>query len=128
MAIVLPVLVLLVFGIIDFGRLLTTEIQLSQAAREGARMAALGAAPSDVAARASQAAPAPGFGGTPVTVPTTSPDMQICPSNASVGQTANVQVNYAFAGILMPAQQPDAAFSVPEDFGEAETEETGAKK
>ena len=41
MAIVLPVLVLLAFGIIDFGRMLNAQIQLSQAAREGVRLAAL---------------------------------------------------------------------------------------
>ena len=55
MAIVLPLLVLLVFGIIDFGRMLNAQIQLSQAAREGVRLAALagGAAYStaDVSAR-----------------------------------------------------------------------------
>ena len=41
MAIVLPLLVALVFGIIDFGRMLNAEIELSQAAREGVRLAAL---------------------------------------------------------------------------------------
>ena len=34
MAIVLPLLVLLVFGIIDFGRMLNAQIEISQAARE----------------------------------------------------------------------------------------------
>ena len=37
MAIVLPVLVLLVFGIIDFGRLYNTQVTLTHAAREGIR-------------------------------------------------------------------------------------------
>lgn len=41
MALVLPLLLLLVFGIIDFGRIFTAEIQLSQAAREGVRLQAL---------------------------------------------------------------------------------------
>jgi Flp pilus assembly protein TadG len=40
-AIVLPVLLLLVFGIIDFGRALNAQIALTQAAREGARLDAL---------------------------------------------------------------------------------------
>ena len=40
-ALVVPILLLLVFGIIDFGRILNAEIQLSQAAREGVRLQAL---------------------------------------------------------------------------------------
>jgi len=42
MALVMPLLILMVMGIIDFGRIFNGEIQLSQAAREGARIAALG--------------------------------------------------------------------------------------
>ncbi len=37
MAIVLPVLLLLVFGIIDFGRLYNTQVTLTHAAQEGIR-------------------------------------------------------------------------------------------
>jgi len=40
-AMVLPLLLLLVFGIIDFGRMLNAKITLNEAAREGARSAAL---------------------------------------------------------------------------------------
>lgn len=42
LALVLPLLLLLVFGVIDFGRMLNTQITLTEAAREGARAAALG--------------------------------------------------------------------------------------
>jgi Flp pilus assembly protein TadG len=42
MALLLPVLLVLVFGIIDFGRALNEQITLTSAAREGARLAALG--------------------------------------------------------------------------------------
>jgi Flp pilus assembly protein TadG len=56
MALVLPVLLVLVFGIIDFGRALNEQITLTSAAREGARLAALGQ--SDVVSR-TQAAAAP---------------------------------------------------------------------
>jgi hypothetical protein len=41
-ALVVPVLLLLVLGMIDFGRLWFTQVSLSQAAREGARLEALG--------------------------------------------------------------------------------------
>jgi Flp pilus assembly protein TadG len=40
-ALVLPILLLLLFGIIDFGRLYFTQITLTDAAREGARVLAL---------------------------------------------------------------------------------------
>ena len=42
MALVLPMLLFVVFGIIDFGRLLNAQITLTEAAREGARAAAMG--------------------------------------------------------------------------------------
>ncbi len=41
-AIVLPLLLLLVFGLIDFGRMLNAQITVTEAAHEGARAAALG--------------------------------------------------------------------------------------
>jgi Flp pilus assembly protein TadG len=40
-ALVLPILLVLVFGIIDFGRLYFTQITLTDAAREGVRVLAL---------------------------------------------------------------------------------------
>jgi Flp pilus assembly protein TadG len=40
-AIVLPVLLFVVFGIIDFGRMLNTQLKLTEAAREGARAAVM---------------------------------------------------------------------------------------
>jgi len=40
-ALVLPVLLLVLFGLIDFGRLLNAQLVVSDAAREGARAAAL---------------------------------------------------------------------------------------
>lgn len=41
-AILLPVLILLLFGIVDFGRAINAQITITQAAREGARLASLG--------------------------------------------------------------------------------------
>jgi len=40
-ALVLPLLLLVVFGLIDFGRMLNAQITLTEAAREGARANAL---------------------------------------------------------------------------------------
>jgi Flp pilus assembly protein TadG len=46
MAVVLPLLLLVLFGIIDFGRLLNQQISLTEAAREGARVASFGGDPT----------------------------------------------------------------------------------
>jgi len=47
-ALVLPVLLLILFGIIDFGRMMNARIVISQAAHEGARAVAIGADPATV--------------------------------------------------------------------------------
>jgi Flp pilus assembly protein TadG len=85
-ALVLPLLLLVVFGIIDFGRMLNAQIQLTQAAREGARWAALGQ--SGVPARVTAAAP----GLSPSTTV-----MSSCPANAAVGASAQVEATYTFS-------------------------------
>lgn len=41
MALILPILILIVFGIIEFGRIFNTKLIVSNAAREGARYAAV---------------------------------------------------------------------------------------
>jgi Flp pilus assembly protein TadG len=98
MAIVLPVLALLVFGIIDFGRMLNAQTEISQAAREGVRLAALAQSnPSYttmIAARVSEAAPNPGFQGGAVTLVGTP---ITCPNVSSL---ATVTAGYHFTGIL----------------------------
>lgn len=45
-ALILPLLVLLVFGMIDFGLLLSDHLALNQTAREAARIYAVGGTPS----------------------------------------------------------------------------------
>jgi Flp pilus assembly protein TadG len=104
MAIVLPLLVALCFGIIDFGRMLNAQIQLSQAAREGVRLAALaggsGYSAADVSTRVAQAAPNPGFGGSGATV---SPAPTMCSTSSGPTDVATVNVTYQFTGILFLA-------------------------
>jgi Flp pilus assembly protein TadG len=85
-ALLLPVLLFLVFGIIDFGRALNAQITLTQAAREGARLAALGE--PNVVSRTRAAA----TGLSPVTVTVTS-----CPAGAGVGVNAVVKASYSFS-------------------------------
>jgi Flp pilus assembly protein TadG len=92
-ALLLPLLLMVVFGLIDFGRALNTQLTLTQAAREGARLAALGTPVSAVAA-ATQAA-ATGLGSS-VTVTVTP-----CPANATQADEAVVRASYVF-GFVTP--------------------------
>jgi Flp pilus assembly protein TadG len=89
-ALLLPVLLLLVFGIIDFGRALNAQITLTQAAREGARLEALGDSTSQVQSRTQTAAT--GLSSVTVTVASS------CPTGAGQnGQDAQVQASYQFS-------------------------------
>jgi len=56
LAIALPLLILILMGIFEFGRAFYTYQVVTNASREGARVAALGGSNSEVAARASSAA------------------------------------------------------------------------
>lgn len=87
-ALVLPLLLLVVFGLIDFGRALNAQITLTQAAREGARAAAL--AQPDVVARAKAAA-------SPLSTVVVS--VTPCPATPSPSADAVVAVRYDFTFI-----------------------------
>jgi Flp pilus assembly protein TadG len=84
-ALLLPMLLLVVFGLIDFGRALNVQITLTQAAREGARLAALGQ--SNVVSRTQAAA----TGLSPVAVTVTA-----CPGGGQAAD-ATVQASYQFS-------------------------------
>lgn len=56
-ALILPVLVMLVFGIIQFGRAYNTTISLTAAAREGARLLSLDGTVAEVETRVRDSAP-----------------------------------------------------------------------
>jgi TadE-like protein len=90
-ALVLPVLLLIVFGIMDFGRALNAQIALTGAAREGARLVALGYPTATVQARV--AAAAPDLSGVTVTVAAS------CPPDAGPAADAQVDVSYPFSFI-----------------------------
>jgi Flp pilus assembly protein TadG len=85
-ALLLPILLLIAFGIIDFGRALNAQITLTQAAREGARLAALNQ--PNVVSRTQAAA----VGLSPVSVSVTS-----CPPGAGQGVNAAVVTSYSFS-------------------------------
>ena len=88
-ALVLPLLLLVLFGIIDFGRALNAQLTLTQAAREGVRLAALGYPNATVEARAQAAAPA--LSGVTVTV------AAACAPGAGPTADAQVNVRYSFS-------------------------------
>jgi Flp pilus assembly protein TadG len=90
MAIVLPLLLLILFGIIDFGLMLNRQILLTEAAREGARAAALGGSDDDV-----NAAIARVLGSTPPTATS----VQRCPADLASAHdaAATVELRYRYA-------------------------------
>jgi Flp pilus assembly protein TadG len=91
-ALLLPLLLLLVFGIIDFGRALNAQITITQAAREGARLGALGVASATIVTKTKAAAV--GLSPVPTVVPGTA-----CPVGAAAGVDATVTVTYTFSYI-----------------------------
>jgi Flp pilus assembly protein TadG len=86
-ALLLPMLLLLVFGIIDFGRALNAQITLTQAAREGARLASLGQSSANVSTATTNAA----TGLKPVTVTVTT-----CQPSTGTPADGTVKVSYKF--------------------------------
>jgi Flp pilus assembly protein TadG len=108
MALVMPLLLAMIIGIIDFSRIFNAELQLSQAAREGARLASLlpqtgpntmnGTDLAAIQARARLAAPNPAFGAAlPLSGVTVVPTY--CTSSPAATDVATVRVDYLFNGI-----------------------------
>lgn len=89
LALVLPVLLLLVFGIIDFGRAYNAQITLATAARESVRVWALGGTTTQVQDRATQAAVGMSVTATPL------PDTTPC----TFGNATKVKVTTNFSYI-----------------------------
>ena len=100
MALLLPLLLLLVFGIIDFGRMLYTKITLTEAAQTGARAGAIfGQARGEDQAKLAAAGLNPSPGELFVTVVP-------CPSTPSPGDDATATLIYHFTFVT-----PLAAFA-----------------
>jgi Flp pilus assembly protein TadG len=93
-ALLFPVLLLLVFGMIDFGRALNAQITITQAARTGARLAAVGTASATVIQDTKQAAT-----GITLNIPPT--DLQ-CPVGTTSGGSCASETCQSGAG---PANQ-----------------------
>ena len=112
-ALLLPLLVLLIFGMIDFGRAINAQITITQAAREGARVLALPGgttveADGNAAYQDRAIAAGTGLGlqaSGPLSFVTDQPDKATpsetgCPSgSAATGDDAVVKVTYTFTFI-----------------------------
>jgi Flp pilus assembly protein TadG len=97
-ALLVPLLLMLVFGIVDFGFMMNRNTMLANAAREGVRAASLGGTADEVTATVERALPAMA-GGVTVTVSCLKPDGAACPSystGAVSGGTAVVDVDYDY--------------------------------
>ncbi len=86
MALLLPVLLLILFGIIDFGRAFNMQIALTQASREGVRGLAVGSSTNPTSTVQAAAAPVTG-----VSVAYT-----VCPANPLPNSVATVTATKTF--------------------------------
>lgn len=87
MAIVLPLLLLILLGIIEFGRVFNVQVSLTQAAREGARYAAIHHDETGLDVRGTALAAAPALSGLSVSV---TDNAASCTSNSEVQVTTSV--------------------------------------
>lgn len=86
-ALVLPVLLLLILGLIEFSLIFNTQISLTNAAREGARVMAIQNSPALARTAAINAAVS-------VNPAVTGGDIAITPANCAAGGTVTVTINY----------------------------------
>ncbi|GLB31527.1 hypothetical protein LAD12857_34500 [Lacrimispora amygdalina] len=87
MALVLPLLILLVCGIVEFGRIYNANLVVTNASREGARKAVVGGSDSEILSAVNTAAQ---------TLNSASMTVTITPSqiNRYYGEQAEVQISY----------------------------------
>ncbi|MHA6668501.1 TadE/TadG family type IV pilus assembly protein [Homoserinimonas sp. A447] len=102
-ALILPVLILLLMGLIEFSLLFNTQISLTQAAREGARTMAIHNDPAVAQAATINAAPS-------VNPAIAAGDITITPTDCTAGTTVTVTINYnaglltGFFGVTLPLE------------------------
>ena len=95
-AIVVPLLLLLTFGLLEYGWLFIKSQQLGNAAREGARLAATpDATNATVNARISSLMSDAGMGGSGYTVTLTPSDV----AAAATGESVKVSISVAYANV-----------------------------
>lgn len=93
-ALVLPILLLLILGIFEFGRVFSIQVSLSNAAREGARVMAI--QDDQAAARSAAIAAAPG-----VSPAIGAGQIAISPASCAGVENGTVQVTISYPVALM---------------------------
>ena len=93
-ALVLPILLILILGIFEFGRVFSIQVSLSNAAREGARVMAI--QDDQTAARSAAIAAAPG-----VTPAIGSGQIDISPASCAGVENGTVQVKISYSVDMM---------------------------
>lgn len=89
LALILPILLLLIFGVVEYGRIFSAYLAVTTASREGARVATVGATDTDIIAAAKLRTDAMGLKSADVIV-------TITPNGAGRvrGSSVTVQVTY----------------------------------
>lgn len=95
-ALILPILLLLIGGIVDFGRAMFTQVIVTNSAREGARAAVVGVNSAGLQARAKAAAGPYSTSAGLVVSP-----IETCPSAPGPTDNASVTVTMSFDWILL---------------------------
>jgi len=108
MALVLPLLLLVLFGLIDFGRAFNTQMQLTQAAREAVRVKALGGTDADATSRAIAAT-----GGLASPPPTTTFPLVCAAGNTTANAKVTVSYSFEFITPLGPMASFFGASTLP---------------
>jgi Flp pilus assembly protein TadG len=99
-ALLAPVLIMLLFGIMEFGRAYSTQISLTNAAREGARVMAItnSAGAARDAAKGAAAVLTPGLKDEKISVSfQTTPASTPAPTACAVGRQVTLTVNYSLS-------------------------------
>ncbi|WP_458413552.1 TadE/TadG family type IV pilus assembly protein [Schinkia sp. CFF1] len=102
LALTLPILILILFGIIDFGRIFHVYLTLENAGREAARIASLGGTDTEIAQMAKQAAPS--LNGNNITV-TASPSKSYRTTGTYVTVTLTYPISFSIP--LLSSFLPD---------------------
>jgi Flp pilus assembly protein TadG len=89
-ALVLPVLIVLVLGIIEFGRIFNVQVSITNAAREAARTMAIENDPALARTDAINAAPS-------VNPALVAGEISIVPADCDAGETVNVTITHDVA-------------------------------
>lgn len=108
-ALILPILLVLIFGIIDFGFLFNAQVSLTQATREGVRLGAIGEAPSVAAMETRMQDAFFGFSGG--VAPAAVGGSSACGANPSPSDTARLQSELQFTtpiGRFQPTLRAEA--------------------